>query len=92
MAIMLPNGTLVNLVRNNHFGWQAHYQALAKGEQREYRIIGNRSIPQWDNPVRRYFYYCCLVDKNGKRRGSYTYHIFVDEVEPVIQMELEDWL
>lgn len=92
---MLPNGTLITLVRNNYFGWQAQYQALYDGKDRIYKVLDTAADDVWhvDN-VPKVAYWCAWVDESGKRIGSRTYRLYTDEVELHSQMvmELEDWL
>lgn len=91
---MFPNGTVVEVIADNHFGWEAQYRAFHKGEKRLYKVI--KYIPRteyrWGAEEARYT--CLMVNEKGVRRGSWHYRIYESELRPVRSkpVDLEEWL
>jgi len=91
---MFPNGTLVEVVADNYFGWEAQYRAFRDGEKRLYKVI--RHVPGHENRwgPEEGVYTCIMVKDNGKQRGSWHYRMHESELRPVIStpVNLEDYM
>ena len=91
---MFPKETIVEVIANNHFGWEAQYQAFSRGERRLYKIIRQHPKNDFRWGPEEAKYTCIMINEKGKQRGSWHYRLYESEVRPVRSepINLEDYM